>query len=76
MPSTSVASPSLPDETKDVQPPSPSIPEAPKRKKVDIIQTVIECGKRCPNIFYLVKKKTCLGCFRIEETVTNTMQQV
>ena len=27
--------------------------------------------KRCQNIFYWVKKKTCLGCFRIEEIRDN-----
>ena len=29
-------------------------------KKYDY-KTVIECGKRCQNIFIWVKKKTCLG---------------
>ena len=34
-------------------------------EKVDY-KTVIECGKRCQNIF-IGLKKTCLGVFRIEE---------
>ena len=39
-----------------------------KRKKVDWKKQIIEvCVKRCQNIFYWVKKKTCLGCFIIEE---------
>jgi hypothetical protein len=37
-----------------------------KRKKYDY-KTVIMCGKRCQNIFYWVKKKTCLGVLDIEE---------
>ena len=36
-----------------------------KRKKYNY-NTVIECGERCQNIFYWVKKDL-FGCFRIEE---------
>jgi hypothetical protein len=35
-----------------------------KTKKVELINSRTECGKRCSNIFYWVKKKTCLGAFR------------
>ena len=31
------------------------------------MNSVIRCGKRCQNIFIWVKKKTCFGCFRIEQ---------
>ena len=32
-----------------------------RKKKVELIISRTECGKRCRNIFYWVKKKTCLG---------------
>ena len=38
-------------------------------------KTVIECGKRCQNIF-IGLKKTLFGWFRIKENVTKTMKQV
>ena len=36
-------------------------------KKSIFYNNVIECGKRCQNIFIWVKKKNCLGVFKIEE---------
>ena len=42
-------------------------------KKVELIKTVNRvCVKRCQNIYFIgLKKKTCLGCFRIEEIRDN-----
>ena len=37
-----------------------------KRKKVEFDNSRTECGKRCQNIFYWVKKDL-FGYFRIEE---------
>ena len=42
-------------------------------KKVDY-KTVIECIKDVKYMYWV--KKDLFGCFRLEETVTNTMKQV
>ena len=42
-----------------------------KKKYIIINSGVIECDTRCQNIFYWVKKKTCLGVFRIGENQNN-----
>ena len=47
-----------------------------KTKKVEIDNSRTELCKKMFKIYiYWVKKKTCLGCFRIEETVTKTTKQ-